>query len=134
MALTTFTLATHDLNDGTTYTVVNESLVIGSLQTTWDEYTAYPSGAAAQYNVKAGNPGHIIFDMLVQASTSALLNTAFGNLSGWIAAGGALVIADGGTNILSCTVGVNSPPDRPVSSASLLTHWLVLSVDLERLT
>ena len=134
MAFTTFTLGGNNLNDGSTYTVEGDTLVIESLQTTWDEYTNYASGATSQVNVKTGQAAHVTFSLIVQAASSAALNTAVTNLFGWVAAGGTLVIADGGTTILNCTVGVQSAPQRNVSQASLLNHWTVVDVDLERLT
>ena len=133
MALT-FTLAGNSLNDGSTYTLEDGSLEIDQLAVTGDEVLSYVDGSTNQVNVKTKGAADVRFSLKVAGASAAAVDTAFDNLVSWVVAGGALVISDGATSILSCTVGASQPPTRPVSTAYLINHYCFADVTLRRLT
>lgn len=65
-----------NINDGTTYTVLNEGVNLSQAQTTWDEVASYSSGDNAQVNVsvkKALIP--VSIPMMVKGTSVSNLNS-----------------------------------------------------------
>ena len=127
------TLAGHALNDGTTYSIDGE-IVAEELGVSFTIVDNASDGSQQQVNVKTKVPSNIAFALIVQSTTSALLNTAWSNLVAWVKAGGAFVVIDNGTTVLSCTCGASTPPVRHYGGSDYFKFWTATTVELVRLT
>ena len=133
MALT-FTLAGHNFNDGSSYVLDADTLEIDQLTVTTNEIATYIDGSTVQTAVVTKGAASVRFTLLIEGTTAALVDTAFDNLVSWVLAGGTLIVSDGATSVLNCTVGVSQPPTRTITNAYLLNHHCTADVELRRLT
>jgi len=130
-APTTCTYGGLNLNDGTTYTLVGDSVDLGERIKTWSEYPAF-DGTVAQYNVSEANLIEMHLQIRVEGASNAALTNAIAAINDKIDAGAqSLVWNDGGGAVTySC---VHSPRVRnPRGINAQIGYWTVVDLVLYR--
>jgi len=130
-APTTVTYGGLNLNDGTTYTLIGESVDFGERAKTWDEYRAW-DGTVGQYNVSEANLIEISLRILVKGTDNATLTNAIAAINAKIDAGAQnFVWNDGGGSVTYACVHsprVRLPRNREAQSA----FWAIVDLILYR--
>lgn len=130
---TTLTLAGNNMNDGSTYKLIG-TVEIEPLRVTSDFADNYSDASEEQWNVHTKGHSMITFNEYVKASSLTNLLTALNNLDNWVKAGGAFVYSRDGTSILSCTAGKSTPPTRAWDIKNFMTNFMIVTVELIRMT
>jgi len=126
----TLTYGGLDLNDGTTYTLL-EGLDPGEYVKTYSEYRSY-TGAVAQYNVTEANLVEMRVPLLVRAASLAALRAAIGAINAKIDAGAQDLVFNDGSGEITYVCLQSPRVEFEETSVALTRYWTQIEMTLYR--